>query len=143
MKGKRQEGAIDKDLQKLIGDLTITKKIDHPQYGYQINVYVNDVSNDVLLDFLRVLFCRLQPNNKPEVLLRFIDELTAGDMEELRTTFGEDTPLCDWEFWKHMYTRIDRKSNGDLTAPVDLKAEEEASKTEKKNGDKKDDKSTK
>jgi len=128
MKGKRSEGAIDKDLQRLIADLTLSKKDDHPQYGYKIDFYVNDVSSKVILDFIKVLFCRIQPSDKPETLLRFIDELTVGDMEEMRKVFGVDGPLCDWQFWKDMYSKTGRKQNGDLHSSVDLTSEKEKEK---------------
>jgi hypothetical protein len=124
-KGKRSEGAIDKDLQKLIADLTLSQKGDHPQYGYQVNIYVNDVSSKMILDLLRILFCRIQPSDKPEALLRFINELTVGDMEEMRKIFGEDGPLCDWQFWKDMCLKTGRKPNGDLHAAIDLTVEKE------------------
>lgn len=134
MKGKRQEGTIDKDLQRLIEDLTLSTKVDHPKYSYEVDAYVNEVSNKVILDFLRVLFCRLQPFYKPEVLLRFIDELTVGDMDEMRKVFGEDVPLCDWNFWRDMYIKTERKQNGDVISPIGLTAEKEKEKQKGKNG---------
>ena len=131
MKGKRQDGAIDKDLQKLISDLSLTKKIDHPQYGYQVDVYVNDVSSNVVLDFLRILLCRVQSSDKPETLLRFIDELSIGDMEKMREVFGEDVPLCDWAFWKDMYIKTGRKQNGDVIIPIEKEKEKNDKKPSK------------
>ena len=100
MKGKRQERTIEKDIQRLIDDLTLSVKEEHPKYGYEVDTYVNKVSNKVTLDFLRILFCRVESSDKPELLLRFIDELSIGDMEKMREVFGEDVPLCDWAFWK-------------------------------------------
>ena len=137
MKGKRQEGSIEKELQRLMGDLALSKETDHPQYGYKINAYVNDVSSKIILDFLRLLMNRIRPSDKPELLLRFIDELSVGDMDEMRKVFGEDTPLCDWNFWKDMYIKTGRKQNGDVVSAVDLKTEDNKKPNGKKPNGKK------
>ena len=136
MKGKRQEETITKDFQKLIDDLTLSVKEDHPKYGYEVDTYVNAVPNKVILDFLQILLCRVKSSDKPEFLLRFIDELTVGDMDEMRKVFGEDVPLCDWDFWKDMIIKTGRKQNGgDIDRPIE-KADKSDKKEKEKNGKK-------